>query len=356
MVLGKVFVRVGYGRAHGKVRTRNLARDKREVFTRHGMEKRQESRLGQHCAHVAKRRLGHIAVEYKRRNIRKRLDGRRRTICCSNAVNDLGDAGLEVSHELNIKAAQRSLEHAGVGDDVGRQAASKLTDGKCDLLGRRHFASDELLKRQMHMDAGRDGVDANLGARAMAALALKRDAKTVHARERRAAVEHQAKRRLAVDMHGKGRLRARVLQQTVGDGGAGALEGLLARLEQQLHRGVGLHKLGLAGLEQTGRTEQGRRVHIVAAGMHATVGGSERLARFLGNGQRIHVAAQHNDRTGLFVRADAIALGRGGTGADKAHNAGTIDERGMGDVHLVQTCLDIGRRLRKIVTELGHLV
>ena len=31
MVLGKVFVRVGYGRAHGKVRTRNLARDKREV-------------------------------------------------------------------------------------------------------------------------------------------------------------------------------------------------------------------------------------------------------------------------------------------------------------------------------------
>ena len=157
-------------------------------------------------------------------------------------------------------------------------------------------------------------------------------------------------------MHGKGRLRARVLQQTVGDGGAGALEGLLARLEQQLHRGVGLHKLGLAGLEQTGRTEQGRRVHIVAAGMHATVGGSERLARFLGNGQRIHVAAQHNDRTGLFVRADAIALGRGGTGADKAHNAGTIDERGMGDVHLVQTCLDIGRRLRKIVTELGHLV
>ena len=71
-------------------------------------------------------------------------------------------------------------------------------------------------------------------------------------------------------------------------------------------------------------------------------------------GKRIHVAAQHNDRTGLFVRADAIALGRGGTGADKAHNAGTIDERGMGDVHLVQTCLDIGRRLRKIVTELGQ--
>ncbi len=33
----------------------------------------------------------------------------------------------------------------------------------------------------MHMHAGRDGVDANLGARAMAALALKRDMKTVHA-------------------------------------------------------------------------------------------------------------------------------------------------------------------------------
>ena len=211
MVLGKVFVRVGYGRAHGKVRTRNLARDQREVFTRHGMEKRQESRLGQHCAHVAKRRLSHIAVEHKRRNIRKRLDGRRRTICCGNAVNDLRDAGLEVFHELNIKATQRSLEHTSVGDDICGLTAGELTDSQCDLLGRRHLAGDELLKRQMHMDAGRDGVDADLGARAMAALALKRDAETVHARERRAAVEHQAKRRLAIDMHGKGGLGTRVL-------------------------------------------------------------------------------------------------------------------------------------------------
>lgn len=135
------------------------------------------------------------------------------------------------------------------------------------------------------------------------------------------------------------------------------LKGLLTRLEQQLHRGVGLHKLGLAGLEQTGRAEQGRRVYIVAAGMHATVGGSERLARFLGNGQGIHVAAKHDNRTGLLVCARTIALSsRGRTGTDQANNTGAVDKRGMGDVHLVQTCLDIGRRLRKIVTELGHLM
>ena len=259
-------------------------------------------------------------------------------------------------HELNIKAAQRSLKHAGVGDDVGRQAAGKLTNGKCDFLGRRHLAGDELLKCQMHMHAGRDGVDANLGARAMAALALKRDAKTVHARERRAAVEHQTKRRLAIDMHGKGSLGARVLEQAIGDGSACPLKGLLARLEQQFDGGIGVNELSLAGLEQARRTEQGRRVHIVAAGMHATVGRSERLARFLGNGKGIHIATQHNDRTGLFVRADAIALGRGGTGTDKAHNTGTIDERGKRDVHLGQARLDIRRGLREAITQLGHLM
>lgn len=112
----------------------------------------------------------------------------------------------------------------------------------------------------------------------MAALALKRDAKTVHARERRAAVEHQAKRRLAVNVHGEGGLGTRVLQQTVGDGGAGTLKGFLARLEQQLNRGVGVDKLGLAGLEQARRTKQRRRVHIVSACVHAAVRRGERLA------------------------------------------------------------------------------
>lgn len=38
MMLGKMLVRIGHGRAHGKVRTRNLARDKREVLARHGVE------------------------------------------------------------------------------------------------------------------------------------------------------------------------------------------------------------------------------------------------------------------------------------------------------------------------------
>ena len=85
-------------------------------------------------------------------------------------------------------------------------------------------------------------------------------------------------------MHGKGRLRARVLQQAIGDGSACPLKGLLARLEQQFHRGVGLHKLGLADLEQARRTKQRRRVHIVTASMHAAIGGCKGLARFLGNG------------------------------------------------------------------------
>ena len=158
-------------------------------------------------------------------------------------------------------------------------------------------------------------------------------------------------------MHGKGSLGARVLQQAIGDGSAGSLKGLLTRLEQQFDGGIGVDKLGLAGLEQTGRAEQRRRMHIVATSVHAPVGGSERLARFLDNGQGIHVAAKHDNRTGLLVRARTIALSsRGRTGTDQANNTGAVDKRGMGNVHLVQTCLDIGRRLRKIVTELGRLM
>ena len=320
------------------------------------MEQRQEGGLGQRRAHIAKRSLGHVVIEYERGNIRECLDSRRRTIGRGNTFDDLCDAGPEVLHELDVKAAQRSFEHAGVGNDVCRLSAGKLTHGECDLLGGRHFASDELLKRQVHMDAGRDGVDADLGTRAMAALALQRDAETVHARKRRAPIEHQAERRLAVNVHGKGRLRARVLEQAVGDGGAGTLKGFLARLEQQLDGSIGVDKLGLAGLEQARRTKQRRRVHIVTASMHAAIGGCKGLARFLSNGQGIHVATQHNDRTGLFVRTDAIALGRGGTGADKAHNAGTVDERGKRNVHLGQARLDIRRGLREVITQLGHLV
>ena len=188
----------------------------------------------------------------------------------------------------------------------------------------------------------------------MAALALQRDAETVHARKRRAPIEHQAERRLAVNMHGKSRLRTRVLEQAVGDGSACPLKGLLARLEQQFDGSVGVDKLGLAGLEQARRTKQRRRVHIVTASMHAAVRRGERLARLFGNGQGIHVATQHNDRSGLFVRADAIALGRGGTGTDKAHNTGTIDERGKRDVHLGQARLDIRRGLREVVTKFGR--
>ena len=176
------------------------------------------------------------------------------------------------------------------------------------------------------MHARRDGVDANLGAGTVATLALERDAETVHARKRRAPIEHQAKRRLAVDMHGKGRLRARVLQQAVGDGCACPLKGLLARLEQQFDGGIGVDELGLASFEQARRTKQRRRVHIVTASMHAAIGGCKGLARFLDNGQGIHVATQHNDRAGLLVLARAIALsGRGRTGTDQANDAGTVD-------------------------------
>ena len=98
-------------------------------------------------------------------------------------------------------------------------------------------------------------------------------------------------------------------------------------------------------------------MHIVTASMHAAIGGCKGLAGFLDNGQGIHIASEHDDRSGLLVLARAIALsGRGRTGTDQAHNAGTIDERGKWDVHLGQACLDIRRGLWEAITQLGHLV
>ena len=107
-------------------------------------------------------------------------------------------------------------------------------------------------------------------------------------------------------MHGKGGLGAWVLQQTVGDGSACPLKGLLTRLEQQFDGSIGVDKLGLAGLEHTSRTKQRRRVHIVTASMHAAVRRGERLARLLGNRQGIHIATEHDDRTGLLVHAGTV--------------------------------------------------
>ncbi len=107
-------------------------------------------------------------------------------------------------------------------------------------------------------------------------------------------------------------------------------KGLLTRLEQQLHRGVGLHKLGLAGLEK--RAAPSRAVaYIVAAGMHATVGGSERLARFLGNGRASMSPRSMITVPASLVCARTIALSsRGRTGTDQANNTGAVDKRGMG--------------------------
>ena len=98
-------------------------------------------------------------------------------------------------------------------------------------------------------------------------------------------------------------------------------------------------------------------MHIVTASMHAAIGGCKGLAGFLGNGKGIHVAAEHDDRTGLLVRARTVTPSSScRAGTDKANDTGAVDKHGIGNIHLVQTRLDKGGRLRKVVTQLGHLV
>ena len=91
--------------------------------------------------------------------------------------------------------------------------------------------------------------------------------------------------------------------------------------------------------------------------MHAAIGGCKGLAGFLGNGQGIHVATEHDNRTGLLVRARTVTPSSScRAGTDKANDTGTIDERSKWDIHLGQARLDIRRGLREAITQLGRLM
>ena len=208
----------------------------------------------------------------------------------------------------------------------------------------------------MHVHARGDGIDADLGAGTVTALALERDAEPIDARERRVAVEHKPDRRLAVHVHGKPGRRRRALEQPVGNGGTGTLKGLLAGLEQQLDGTAELRHLFFARLEQLGGAEQRRGMHVMPAGMHAAVLARKGLTRLLGNGQRVHVAAKQDGVAAIDIGRRAILGNSRGTFADQCDDAVAVNECAERNAHLAQAFLHIGARLRQVVGKLRDLM
>ena len=171
---------------------------------------------------------------------------------------------------------------------------------------------------------------------AVASNAVYRNAEQRAARHKRAAsAQNQSGRRARIDVQRKACLRCRVFQHARREHGLRAGKALLVRLKHQLDRAV---QLILVLAQQLCRTEQHRRVHVVAAGVHAAVRGCKIQSGLLGHAQRVHVGAQEQTAAGLgagYLRDDAAC-----------QLARLI-------AHLQQAFFDAGYGVRQVGADLG---
>ena len=148
-----------------------------------------------------------------------------------------------------------------------------------------------------------DGVDAGVGHGAVTALAVHNDVVLLAACHGDAAARHQH------HTGGQGHpcqhvehdrcVHLGIFQQTAVYHIQRALKDLLCGLELQLYRAL---DLVLVLLEQLGRAQHHGGVHIVAAAVHlAGQLRGEFLARFLLQGQRVHIAAQQDHLAGTLA-------------------------------------------------------
>ena len=136
-------------------------------------------------------------------------------------------------------------------------------------------------------------------------------------------------------MQRKACLRFRVFQHARREHGLRAGKAFLVRLKHQLDRAV---QLTLVLAQQLCRTEQHRRVHVVAAGVHAAVRGCKIQSGLLGHAQRVHVGAQEQTAAGLgagYLRDNAAC-----------QLARLI-------AHLKQAFFDAGYGVRQVGADLG---
>ncbi len=157
-------------------------------------------------------------------------------------------------------------------------------------------------------------------------------------------------------MHAVGNLRCWRFKQAICDSGACTLEGLLARLKQQLNRTAHVADFVLVGFKDASGPQQRRGMHVVAARMHAAIGAHKRLARFLFHRQRIHISAQHNRVSTGSIVCCAILGSSASAQANQAYHTRTLYQHAERNLHFAQTCLHKRTGLRQVETQLGHLM
>ena len=94
--------------------------------------------------------------------------------------------------------------------------------------------------------------------------------------------------------------------------------------------------------QEFGRTQQHRRVHVMAAGVHIAIFCGERFAGLLRNGQCIHIRPQHKGLARLFA-------------ADQRHHAGLAAKLRL-IAHFCQALLYILHRIRDLKPRAGMAV
>ena len=135
---------------------------------------------------------------------------------------------------------------------------------------------------------------------------------------------------------------------------AGAVPALLARLEHEHH--VAAQVVAVLG-EQASTTDEGRRVQVVAAGVHRAVGRREVEPGLLVDRQRVHVRAQQHGLRVVLVAGSSAQhrRHRGGTGPgrDLQTEAVELAEDALLGAWQVQPDL---RLLVQLAAKLGEIV
>ncbi len=124
-MLSKMLVRISHGSAHGKVRNLGISL---EISAKSSLAMAWNNgrKTAWAMSHPHSQRcLGHVVIEHER-GTSESVDGCRVRDMLGHAVDDLGDTVLKVLHELNVKAAQRSFEHAVSGMTLAARPPANL--------------------------------------------------------------------------------------------------------------------------------------------------------------------------------------------------------------------------------------
>ena len=221
------------------------------------------------------------------------------------ALCNLGHALMDKGTDLLLRVhSADGAPHIGrIRDDVGGLACLEPAGSEHAEACGVQLAAVDLLQGNVDVRRCGDGVDAGVGHRAVATLAVHNDVVLLAAGHGDAAARHQhhpsGQGHPGQYMEHDGCVYLGVLQQAAVDHIQRALKDLFCGLELQLYRAL---DLVLVLLEQLGRAQHHGGVHIVAAAVH--LAGQLRgklLAGFLLQGQRVHVAPQQDHLAGTLA-------------------------------------------------------